>query len=330
MICHTCCMKDKLIAAANALDERAQPLTIGGVRILVGLMWLANIHWKVPTAFGEDTGGGLYKYSLSVTRNSPFAPFTWVTEEIILPNFQFFGWVTLITEIALALLLIIGYRTKLTALAGFGMSIPIFLSVIYYDRVFEWSWAYFMMMGLHLILYATDAGKYVGLDGVLAKNTAGQRRGLTAIGGVSVVIGVLGLFVARSVDFAGDRVKLLGSDAGFINDGRLDRRWEMKFVWFNPMWALLTIAFGVLLIVGARKVYAAYAGAAGFAIIAVVIFFMQTFEYVRAPDGSVQIVATGSNVSVWGAFALGGALIARRLQQAEADTPVEASVPVNA
>lgn len=317
--CHTRTVKDKLNSILNDVDKRAQPLVIGGVRILVGLMWLANIHWKVPSAFGEDTGGGLYKYSLSVTRNSPFAPFTWLNEEIILPNFQFFGWFTLVSEIAIALLLIVGYKTKLTALAGFGLSVPIFLSVIYYDRADEWSWAYFMMMGLHLILYATDSGKHIGVDGVLEAEPDRQRRSLATMGGVATVIGLLGLFVARSVDFAGDQAKLLGSDAGFVDDDRLVRRMEMKFMWFNPLWAILTIAFGILLIVGSRKVIAAYAGAGGFALIAVVIFFMQTFDYVRAPDGSVQTVATGSNVAVWGAFALGGALVARRIQQSAAD-----------
>ena len=307
-------MKKKLSSVATALDERAQPIVIGSVRIMVALMWLANIHWKVPPNFGEDTGGGLYKYSLSVTRNSPFAPFTWVTEEIILPNFQLFGWFTLIVEILLPLLLLIGYKTKLTALAGVAISIPIFLSVIYYDRADEWSWAYFLMIGAHLLLYVSDAGKYIGLDGVLAKGRNAQARSLVVMGAVGVAVGLVGLFVARSVDFAGEQVKLLGSDAGFVDGDNLVRRWELKFLWFNPMWAILTIVFGVLLVLGAKKLVAAYAGAAGYALMAVVIFFMQTYDYVRAPDGSIQTIGTGSNVAFWGALALGGVLVARRLQ----------------
>ncbi len=310
-------MNDKISQLAARLDERAQPIVIGSTRVLVALMWLANVHWKVPPNFGEDTGGGLYKYSLSVTRNSPFAPFTWVTEEIILPNFQLFGWFTLIVEIALPLLLLIGYKTKLVSLAGVGLAIPIMLSVIYYDRADEWSWAYLLMIGAHLLLYASDAGKFMGLDGVLAKGRTAQERSLVVMGAVGTVVGVLGLFVARSVDFAGDQVKLLGSDAGFTDGDNLVRRWELKFLWFNPLWAILTIVFGILLIVGATRIAAAYAGAVGFGLIAIVIFFMQTFDYVRAPDGSVQTIGTGSNVAFWGALALGGALVGRRLQSTE-------------
>jgi len=316
-------VKDTISRIATKLDEAAQPIVIGSMRILVALMWLANVHWKVPPNFGEDTGGGLFKYSLSVTRNSPFAPFTWVTEEIILPNFQLFGWFTLIVEILLPLLLLIGYKTKLVSLGGVAIAIPIFLSVIYYDRADEWSWAYFLMIGAHLLLYASDAGKFMGLDGVLEKGRSAQERSLVAMGAVGAVVGALGLFVARSVDFAGEQVKLLGSDAGFTDGDNLVRRWELKFLWFNPLWALLTIAFGILLIVGAKQIAAAYAGAAGFALIAIVIFFMQTFDYVRAPDGSIQTIGTGSNVAFWGALAVGAAVVARRIQSQQSE-PVDA------
>ncbi len=298
---------------------------VAGFRVLIALMWLANIHWKVPPSFGEDTGGGLYKYSESVTRHSPFAPFTWISEQIILPNFTFFGWVTLIAEIVIAGLLLIGYRTKFAALLGFAFSVPIFLSVIYYDRADEWSWAYFMMMGSNLIIYATDAGRCFGVDGALDAGPSRQRRALMGLGVLGTVVGILGLYVGRSVAFAGDQVRLLGSDAGFVDGDSLVRRWELKFLWFNPLWALLTIAFGVLLIVGARTLVAGLVGAVGYSLIAVVIFFAQTFDYVRSPDGSLQTIATGSNVAFWGALGVGAAVLLKRLG-AQTDQIEEAEV----
>ncbi|MGH9132544.1 MAG: hypothetical protein ACRDZZ_01310, partial [Ilumatobacteraceae bacterium] len=97
--------------------------------------------------------------------------------------------------------------------------------------------------------------------------------------------------------------------------GDITRRWELKFVFFNPLWALLTIVFGALLVVGARHARAAtvaLAGAAGFGALAIVVFIVQTFDYVRA-DGQVQIVSTASNAALWGAFALAAAFLARRI-----------------
>ncbi len=298
------------VRSLESVRARAEGWAIGGVRILVGLMWLANIHWKVPPAFGEDTGGGLFKYSESGLRHSPFAPFAWINENLVLENFRLFGWFTLITEIALAGLLIIGYKTRWAALAGAAMSVPIMLSVLYYDRADEWSWSYLLMIGIHLLLWATPSGERLGVDGALRAEAGPAGRSLTMLGTVTVVLGVLGMFVARSVDFAGRASALLGSDAGFVDGDNVVRRWELKFLWFNPMWALFTLLAGGLLIAGARRRVAALAGAAILAIMALIVFFQQTFDYLR-DDGSVQKVATGSNVAVWGGFAIAAVLLTR-------------------
>jgi thiosulfate dehydrogenase (quinone) large subunit len=296
--------------------DRANRAVIAAVRIMTGLLWLANLHWKVPPAFGEDTGGGLYKYIESVTRNSPFAPFTWVTEEIVLPNFRTFGWITLIVETLVAMLLLVGYRVRPAALVGALMSVPILLSTIYYDRADEWSWAYLMMIGLNLLLFATDAGRYAGLDGVLARDGAAAQRALVALGAIATIVGLAGLYVARVTDFASRQVALLGSDAGFTaTDGSVTRRWELKFMWFNPLFAILTVVGGLLLAVGARRLVGAWVGSALFALMAVVVFIDRHVDYLR-DDGRIQVVSTASDAAVWGAFALAAGLLANRLRAA--------------
>ena len=306
----------------SAVSERMRGYTIGGVRILAGLLWLANIHWKVPTDFGKATGGGLYKYIASGATNAPFAPYRWVLREMVIPHFELFGWFTLIIETALAGLLLIGYRTRIVALIGAAQAIPIGLAVIYYPKGDEWSWSYLMMIGLHLLLWAVAAGEYLGVDGVLAGARKRSNRALRSIGLVALAVGVVGLFVARSIDFAGKKAALLGSDAGFMKDGKLVRRWELKFLWFNPFWALLTILLAVLLIVGARRAIAAWLAVAGFGAIAIIVFVTNTFDYVR-DDGVIQKVATGSNAAFWGGLALAGALFAKRAFSIDEPTAAE-------
>lgn len=293
----------------SELESRLRHGTIGGVRILLGLMWLANLHWKVAPRFGEDNGTGLYKYVAAAEVNAPFAPFRWMLDHIILPQYQLFGWFTLLAEAVVAALLLIGYRTREVGLLGAGLSLSIFLSVVYYPRADEWSWAYFMMIGLHLLVAAVAAGDHAGIDGAVAGPPAARDRAVTTLGVVGVVVGVLGLFVARSVDFAGRQAALLGSDAGFADGDRIVRRWELKFLWFNPLWALLTIVGGALLIVGAKRLVAAWVGAAWFALLAIVVFVSQTFDYAR-DDGNIQVVGTGSNFAFWGALATGAAVLA--------------------
>lgn len=313
---------EQLTRRASDLDVRLRGPALGLARISLGLLWLANLHWKVPNDFGESNGGGLYKYSESVTRHSPFAPFTWVTEQIILPNFQFFGWFTLIAETVLAALLLIGYRTKIVALMGAAMTIPIMLSVIYYDRADEWSWAYILMFAAHIMVWASDSGAHFGVDGVLRRGRPEARRALLSIGVITTIIGVAGLFVARSVSFAGRQVALLGSDGGFVNsDGNLVRRWELKFVWFNPLWALLMIACGVLLILAVKQLLAARAAGIGLIGLAAIILITRTFDYVR-DDDSIQRIATSSNAALWGGLGVAALLLERAARAAPLDDPV--------
>lgn len=300
------------------MQERAQGYTIGGVRILAGLMWLANLHWKVPTDFGQSNGGGLYKYVVAGADNAPLAPYRWVLRELVLPNFQAFGWFTLISETIVAALLLIGYRSRWVALVGAALAVPIGLSVLYYPKADEWAWAYLLMIGLHLLLWAVPSGDHLGVDGVLAGPPERSNRAMRSTGIVAVVVGVLGLIVARAVDFSGRAVALLGSDAGFVKeDGGITRRWELKFVFFNPLWAVLTVVFGVLLIVGTRKAVLGYVAAGGFAVLALVVFIQQTFDYLR-DDGVVQKISTGTNVAFWGGLAVASALFARRASTAAA------------
>ncbi len=303
-----------LTAKFETLSERISGHILGSVRILTGLMWLANLHWKVPGAFGEDTGGGLYKYVKAGADNAPFAPYRWLLRELVLPNFAAFGWFTLISETVLAALLLIGYRSRLVALVGALMAIPIGLSVLYYPNADEWSWSYLMMIGLHLALFSSASGMRLGVDGVLAGGRTRIEAALHTLGALVVALGALGWYVARSIDFVGKRAALLGSDAGFVVDGKLTRRWELKFVWFNPMWALLTIVAGVLLIVAAKKAVAGWAASGLLAAMAMVAFFQQTFDYAR-DDGATQKIATGSNVAVWGGLALVAAMFSHALGQ---------------
>lgn len=294
------------------MHEKLEGYTIGGVRILAGLMWLANLHWKVPTDFGQDNGGGLYKYVAAGAENAPFGPYRWALHELVLPNFQAFGWFTLISETIVAALLLIGYRSRWAALAGAAMAVPIGLSVLYYPNADEWAWSYLLMIGLHLLLWAVPSGEHLGVDGVLVAPPERSFIAMRSTGIVAVVVGLMGLLVARSVDIGGRGVALLGSDAGFTNaNGGVTRRWELKFLFFDPLWAILTMAFGVVLVLARRKLVLGYAAAAGFAVIATVVFFQQTFDY-RRDDGVVQTISTGTNVAFWGGLALASALFAHR------------------
>ena len=84
---------------------------------------------------------------------------------------------TLLLEAALCVCLLLGYRTTIAALVGAGTSVSIALSVLYYDKQYEWPWSYYLMIGIHLLLLASLAGQHYGLDGLKGRGPGSWRRG---------------------------------------------------------------------------------------------------------------------------------------------------------
>jgi thiosulfate dehydrogenase (quinone) large subunit len=82
-----------------------------------------------------------------------------------LPNFTFFGWMVLLVEAALGAFLLIGLATRFWALIGIAQTVVIALSVL--NAPHEWYWSYLLMLLVHVALFATAAGRYGGLDGLL-------------------------------------------------------------------------------------------------------------------------------------------------------------------
>ncbi len=134
------------------------------VRIVVAFLWIQNAAWKIPPDFGERSGGGLYHFTNYAVEYPVLGPFAWLVEHVVLPNFVLFGWLTLLVEAGLGAFLLIGLATRLWAVLGVVQSSAIALSVLYAPN--EWHWSYYLMILVHLALFATAAGRGFGLDGV--------------------------------------------------------------------------------------------------------------------------------------------------------------------
>ena len=140
--------------------SRLSRLLIAVVRVVVALLWIQNSSWKKPPDFAALRG-----FTQDGVDHPVLAPWAWLVQHVILPNFTFFGWVTLIVEASLGAFLLIGLATRLWALVGIGQTIAITLSVL--NTPGEWPWSYFLMLTVHVALFATAAGRFYGLDGVL-------------------------------------------------------------------------------------------------------------------------------------------------------------------
>lgn len=152
--------------ALPVLPSRTNRAMIAIVRIGVGLLWLQNVGWKIPPNFGRgDPPGGLYLSASQAVTYQVFHPYAWLVERVVLPNFTFFGWMVLLVEASLGAFLLIGLATRFWAVIGVAQTVVIMLSVL--NAPHEWLWSYVLMVLAHLALFATAAGRYAGLDGLL-------------------------------------------------------------------------------------------------------------------------------------------------------------------
>src|SRR5206468_1072344 len=104
-------------------------------------------------------------FTLDGVEHPVLAPWAWLVRHLILPNFTFFGWVTLLVEASIGAFLLVGLGTRFWALVGVGQTLAITLSVL--NTPGEWPWSYFLMLIVHVALFATAAGRCYGIDGVL-------------------------------------------------------------------------------------------------------------------------------------------------------------------
>ena len=135
------------------------------VRVGVALLWIQNVAWKVPPDFGERQNTGLYLFTRFAIDHPVFPPFTWFIEHAVLPAFPLFGWMTLLIEAGLGAFLLIGLATRFWAVVGLVQTTAITMSVL--NAPNEWHWAYYLMILVHITIFATAAGRCYGVDGVL-------------------------------------------------------------------------------------------------------------------------------------------------------------------
>jgi len=125
------------------------------LRWTAALLWLGNVNWKVPPNFGRsaDRCTALCRY-VEAGAEFPVAPGSgWFFEQIASPNLAVFGWVTLLVESTLVVLLVSGRFVRTAAVLGMVMSAGIGLAVANAEG--EWYWSYVLMIVLHLAILVT-------------------------------------------------------------------------------------------------------------------------------------------------------------------------------
>ncbi len=140
---------------------------LGLARILYGLLWWQQSKWKVPSDdFGRKSGGGLWYWVQQEIQYPTLSAYKDFLVNVMIPHWTFFGWMTLITETFIAVILILGLFTRLGSLVAIGMAANITLGILSVPH--EWGWTYTMLIMLPAIFLLTGAGRSFGVDAFLA------------------------------------------------------------------------------------------------------------------------------------------------------------------
>lgn len=154
-----------------AINEhpRLNPWMLAVFRVIIALLWIENSQWKRPPEFSS-----LRSFTEDAVDHPVFPPFSFIVENVVLPNFALFGWLVLITEAALGAFLLVGLFTRFWAIVAIGQTLAIAMSQL--NAPDEWEWAYYLMLAAHIGIFATAAGRSYGLDGLLRPLWARQAR----------------------------------------------------------------------------------------------------------------------------------------------------------
>ena len=136
-------------------------------RIVYGVLWWQQSKWKVPSDdFGRKSGGGLWYWVQQEIQHPTVGAYKDFLVNVMIPNWTFFVWMTLITETFIGVTLILGLFTRLGSVVAIGMAANITIGILSVPH--EWVWTYTMLIMLPVLFLLTDAGRSLGVEAFLA------------------------------------------------------------------------------------------------------------------------------------------------------------------
>jgi uncharacterized membrane protein YphA (DoxX/SURF4 family) len=146
----------------GAPDARRAALVLAGLRIFVGIVWIANLSWKLPPDFGRRQARGLL-YSFQLAQHwAIVGPLRDLVGSVVIPHFTLFGWLVFAIELAAGVLLLFGLMTRLGAALGTAESVAILLLVGRAPT--EWFWGYAMFVLLNVLPLLVPADERLSID----------------------------------------------------------------------------------------------------------------------------------------------------------------------
>lgn len=141
------------------------------MRLLIGGMWWQQTLWKLPPTYTDNpdgVSGGLHYWIGEMVQHAAFSSQSWLVQHVVQPNFYVFAPQVYVTEVAIAVSLMLGILTRIGGLLGALMAVNLWLGL--YRAGYEWPWAYFFLIVLQITFIVYAAGRSLGLDAMLHRS----------------------------------------------------------------------------------------------------------------------------------------------------------------
>jgi uncharacterized membrane protein YphA (DoxX/SURF4 family) len=151
------------------MDERERVLlTLAGVRVFMGVFWLVNLLWKLPTDFGKGEYWGLPRTLDLAQRHAFSPPLRRLVDDVLIPHMTILGWTVFIVGLCTGLSLILGLLTRLGAALGLVQAIAI--TALVANAPGEWLYGYLMLILLSALLLLLPVSRRMSLDDALGRD----------------------------------------------------------------------------------------------------------------------------------------------------------------
>ena len=110
------------------MDERERVLlTLAGVRVFMGVFWLVNLLWRLPTELrqGQLLGPAAHVRGRAHARLTP--PVRSFVDHVLIPHMSVVGWIVFLLGLLTGLSLVLGLCTRVGACSGSLQAITITL-----------------------------------------------------------------------------------------------------------------------------------------------------------------------------------------------------------
>jgi thiosulfate dehydrogenase (quinone) large subunit len=132
------------------------------LRVFMGVLWLANLAWKLPPDFGRNDPRGLLYSFRQAEHYAISEPARRFVAHIVVPHFSIFGWQVFLVEAVAGTLLLLGWHTRIGAVIGLVQSIAI--TVMTMRAPNQWFWGFALFVAVSLLLVIAPANLRLSLD----------------------------------------------------------------------------------------------------------------------------------------------------------------------